>query len=84
MFYTIGDNVLARCKNIVGPSRKFLLYDGHGSVRQLTGILGLENESYCYDGYGVLLQTEATSSANPGKLFFGFSKSGVDRLKVPD
>jgi RHS repeat-associated protein len=60
MFYPIGDDVLGRCKN-VGPGRKCLLYDGHGSVRQLTGLAGLVNESYCYDGYGVLLQDDSES-----------------------
>jgi hypothetical protein len=63
MFYPIGDDVLARCKSLV-PGRKFLLYDGHGSVRQLTGWLGLVNGSYCYDGYGVSRQDNTDFPSN--------------------
>jgi RHS repeat-associated protein len=62
MFYTIGDDVLGRCIN-TGPGRRFMVYDGHGSVRQITRGNGTELESYCYDGYGVLLQDDSESLA---------------------
>ena len=32
--YTIGDDVITE-KPGTGPVRKYLLYDGHGSIRQL-------------------------------------------------
>jgi len=42
---------------------KHLLYDGHGSTRQLvSGSVGSTNiiDDFSYDGYGVLLQDENT------------------------
>ena len=48
-----------------------LMYDGHGSTRQLvTGVVGSTSivDDFSYDGYGVLLQKESVASANPGKV----------------
>jgi len=55
--YTIGDDVIAQYNATDGT--EYLLYDGHGSTRQLIdnnvgeAINVLDN--YCYDGYGVML-----------------------------
>ncbi len=61
--YTIGDDVIAQ--NVAGTS-KYLLYDGHGSTRQLSDSTGalVADESYSYDAYGVMLGGNPTS-ANP-------------------
>jgi len=66
--YLIGDDVLAQT---VDGVTDYLLYDGHGSTRQLAeysaGAVSVA-DSYSYDGYGVLLQNESDVSANPGKV----------------
>ncbi len=53
--YVIGDDVLAQATDSADP--QCLLYDGHGSTRQLADSTGslITNESYSYDAYGVLL-----------------------------
>jgi len=65
--YLIGDDVIAQ--NTDGDV-EYLLYDGHGSTRQLatydTDITVVD--SYSYDGYGVLLQDNAIAQNNPGKV----------------
>jgi len=62
--YTIGDDVVTQYE--AGTGAEQLLYDGHGSTRQLvTGSVGSTAivDDFSYDGYGVLLQD---SSATPG------------------
>jgi len=54
--YIIGDDVLAQAKNDNNP--QYLLYDGHGSTRQLidsTGTPGGIVDSFSYDAYGIML-----------------------------
>jgi len=66
--YTIGDDVITQYKASTGAEQ--LLYDGHGSTRQLvTGSVGSTAivDDFSYDGYGVLLQDESAASVNPGK-----------------
>ncbi|MDO8335744.1 MAG: RHS repeat-associated core domain-containing protein, partial [Candidatus Saccharibacteria bacterium] len=58
--YLIGDDVLAQTTTQSGSSStKWLLYDGHGSTRQLADASGTVSNSYSYDAYGVLLQNQA-------------------------
>ncbi|HWQ92763.1 MAG TPA: RHS repeat-associated core domain-containing protein, partial [Clostridia bacterium] len=55
--YVIGDDVMAQGSSVAS----YLLYDGHGSTRQLADAAGAVTSRYNYDAYG---QTEtATSSA---------------------
>jgi RHS repeat-associated protein len=57
MSYVLGDDALAQAS---GSSASYLLYDGHGSTRQLVNsTLGVTSK-YNYDAYG---QTLATSSS---------------------
>jgi len=65
--YLIGDDVIAQSTN---GETQYLLYDGHGSTRQLAEYDGSVTiaKSYSYDGYGVLLQDDSVASANPGKV----------------
>ena len=63
--YTIGDDVVTQQTS--GGTAQHLLYDGHGSTRQLvsgpapTSIV----EDYSYDAYGVMLGGNPGSAANP-------------------
>jgi len=62
-YYTIGDDVLGQTFNAGDP--KYLLYDGHGSTRQLVAADGATvSDSYSYDAYGTMLGGNPTS-ANP-------------------
>ena len=83
--YTLGDDVIAQKKTYwqwVDPqwelqstgNTQYLLYDGHGSTRQLAeydGSVTVEH-SYSYDGYGVLLQDKDNfppdGTQDPGKV----------------
>ena len=49
--YTIGDDVLAQCLGSGNP--QWLLYDGHGSTRQLLSNSGAVHARYDFDAYGV-------------------------------
>lgn len=55
--YTIGDDVL--CQTVAGVT-SHLLYDGHGSTRQLADNNGAVTANYAYDAYGKML------GGNPG------------------
>lgn len=55
--YTIGDDVLSQT---VGGVTSHLLYDGHGSTRQLADSNGAVTANYAYDSYGKML------GGNPG------------------
>ena len=64
--YLIGDDVIAQKTN---GNTQYLLYDGHGSTRQLAFYSGGSvylGQNFSYDGYGVLLQPESFASADPG------------------
>jgi len=63
--YLIGDDVIAQ--NVDGTS-EYLLYDGHGSTRQLADADGTVSENYSYDGYGVMLQDDSIASQRPGHV----------------
>ena len=68
--YTIGDDVLAQTTSTYSSGwsagdTKYLLYDGHGSTRQLVGENQAIQQSYNYDAYGTLLQDSAAESS-PG------------------
>ncbi|MHC4456379.1 MAG: hypothetical protein ACYS0I_04650, partial [Planctomycetota bacterium] len=57
--YTIGDDILTQATD--SGAGRHLLYDGHGSTRQLvSGTVGgmTIHDDFSYDGYGVLLQDE--------------------------
>ena len=57
-YYTIGDDVIAQTTDGV---TQYLLYDGHGSTRQLVATDGSTiNDSYSYDAYGVMLGDSTT------------------------
>ena len=55
--YTIGDDVLSQ--TVTGVT-SHLLYDGHGSTRQLADSNGAVTANYAYDAYGKML------GGNPG------------------
>ena len=71
--YTIGDDVLAQTSltsadsgaNWTTGDTQYLLYDGHGSTRQLVSDTGAVQDGYNYDGYGVMLGDSTTP--NPAK-----------------
>jgi len=65
--YILGNDVLAQAKD--SPTPQYLLYDGHGSVRQLTNSSGAVVESYSYDAYGNARFD--TSSASTNLLYAG-------------
>ncbi len=73
--YTIGDDVIGQTRSSsadggttwTAGSTQYLLYDGHGSTRQLLNHSGTVQDTYNYDGYGVMLSdgsgAEAASTA---------------------
>jgi RHS repeat-associated protein len=64
--YIIGDDILGQAKGADENAPKYLLYDGHGSARQLvknTGATVLND--YSYDAYGVMLGGNPGSASNP-------------------
>jgi RHS repeat-associated protein len=63
--YTIGDDVITE-KPGSGPYRKHLLYDGHGSTRQVMYHSGSIADTYSYDGYGVMLGGNPTGIPSIG------------------
>lgn len=81
--YTIGDDVLAQAKSTSGDSGanwtvndpQYLLYDGHGSTRQLARPDKSVIDSYSYDGYGVMLSSgsgaDVASNAATSLLYSG-------------
>jgi len=58
--YLIGDDVISQATEGT-ETTEYLLYDGHGSTRQLAGYSAGSvtiADSYSYDGYGVFLQPD--------------------------
>ena len=50
--YINGLDVIAQATGTAQSAPKYLLYDGHGSVRHLADYTGAITESYAYDAYG--------------------------------
>ena len=74
--YTIGDDMLAQTDDPLGSGTpQYLLYDGHGSTRQVIDINKaiLPNGSYSYDAYGMMLggNPTALSPAATNLLYTG-------------
>ncbi len=81
--YTIGDDVISQTKSDGAWNTdhwdwtvtdiEYLLYDGHGSTRQLADSTGTVAENYSYDGYGVMLgaNANAADSAGTSMLYAG-------------
>ena len=63
-YYTIGDDVISKSSSVSGV--KYLLYDGHGSTRQLVNDTGtiVTGQQYNYDAYGVMLSDSTASGAD--------------------
>jgi RHS repeat-associated protein len=58
MSYVLGDDMLAQSPT--SGTASYLLYDGHGSTRQLSQTGNVVVEQYNYDGYGQSLGTQPT------------------------
>jgi len=59
--YTLGHDVIAQARGTGDEAVRYLLYDGHGSTRQLYGYDSQSSGdavvgSFSYDAYGVMLQ----------------------------
>ncbi len=59
--YTIGDDVITQQTS--GGTSQHLLYDGHGSTRQLVDSSGTIIDAFSYDAYGVKLGGNPTRSS---------------------
>jgi RHS repeat-associated protein len=66
--YVLGDDVLAQT---VGSTVSYLLYDGHGSTRQVSGSAGNVTSRYNYDAYGITQATTTTSGVETSILYCG-------------
>jgi len=60
--YVPGNDIIAQATGLSPP--KYLLYDGHGSVRQLTNTNGAVTENYHFDSYGRLLAHSDVPTTN--------------------
>ncbi|MEN6309508.1 MAG: Tox-REase-5 domain-containing protein [Anaerohalosphaeraceae bacterium] len=68
--YVIGEDVISQTKSNcdletsvwTASATQYLLYDGHGSTRQLMNANLSVQDSYSYDGYGVMLGSAAGSA----------------------
>jgi RHS repeat-associated protein len=69
--YTIGDDVVTQYDSANGA--RHLLYDGHGSTRQLVDDNEVVTDAFSYDGYGVMLggnpANAATSLLYTGEMY---------------
>jgi RHS repeat-associated protein len=73
-YYTIGDDIISQAigSDTSAGMAQYLLYDGHGSTRQLLNhtynVDGagkpITADSYSYDGYGVMLGDTANAENN--------------------
>jgi RHS repeat-associated protein len=94
--YTIGDDVISQTTSTysggiwTAGGTKYLLYDGHGSTRQLAGPTQMIVDSYSYDAYGVMLgdstnpnpaQTAATSLLYCGEQYDSAVKQYYNRAR---
>ena len=65
--YTIGDDIVTQSNfNGTAASIRHILYDGHGSTRQLTDNTGalITDQVFNYDGYGVMVGYSGTPQTN--------------------
>jgi len=65
--YTIGDDIVTQSTyDGSSATTRHILYDGHGSTRQLTDTTGnlATDQVFSYDGYGVLLGYTGTPQTN--------------------
>ncbi len=68
--YIIGSDVLAQATNSNNP--EYLLYDGHGSTRQLLASNGSTvSDNFSYDAYGVMLGGNPQTPAGTNLLYTG-------------
>ncbi len=63
--YTFGDDVIAQKDSSLSDTQ-FLLYDGHGSTRQLVNASQTIQGSYSYDAYGMMLGGNPTTASPSG------------------
>jgi RHS repeat-associated protein len=76
MSYVIGDDVLAQAS---GSSASYLLYDGHGSTRQLASGASHISNQYNYDAYGQTLGMQYTPQNPPATtLLYSGEQFDVD------
>ena len=59
--YVIGDDVLGQCGAASQSAPSWLLYDGHGSTRQLVTDPTNVRNHYNYDAYGLTLDTSSAA-----------------------
>ena len=91
--YAIGDDVLSQSESDwtwnetteswdlnTAYDPQYLLYDGHGSTRQLVRPDQSVIDSYSYDGYGVLLQDKANFIPQGGSLTPGYTPQQATNL----
>ncbi len=64
--YTIGDDIITQATyNGTTSVSKHLLYDGHGSTRQLVDASEGITDYYSYDAYGVMLGGNPAQGSSP-------------------
>ncbi len=68
--YVLGDDVLGQCGS-GSAAPQWLLYDGHGSTRQLSSSTGASSSRYNYDAYGVTLATSTSGAPATDLLYCG-------------
>lgn len=66
--YVLGDDVLGQANGSSAGS--YLLYDGHGSTRQLADNTGAVSSRYNYDAYGQTLTATSTSGTPATSLLY--------------
>jgi len=69
--YIIGDDILVQATGTQQADIQYLLYDGHGSTRQMTDNGGQITESYSYDAYGVMLGGNPVAAVGTNLLYTG-------------
>jgi RHS repeat-associated protein len=68
--YVLGDDVLGQC-GTDESSRRWLLYDGHGSTRQLADPSSGVTCRYSYEAYGQTLTTSTSGALQTDLLYCG-------------
>ena len=82
--YTIGDDVISQTESTWSGSAwtatdtKYLLYDGHGSTRQLLNTDLTVAEAFSYDGYGVMLGGNPADTSNSTSLLYSGEQFDTD------
>jgi len=62
--YTYGLERISQTLASGGQALSFYGYDGHGSVRYLTGSTGAVTDTYDYDAFGILIASTGTTPNN--------------------